>query len=1243
MSSSLEASSKELTTERYHPRSSLTPTSSPPPYLKPQTTPTRSNPRFEIYRPRNQLPFKLNKVMTPTTVQQEQLPTSRPTTPPKASSYPMEDHYSPSPKDVEPNRFVASFNLETETVPDRPIDWTFDGPLVLGPLQNVCITPTKFPMNFKSAEKRKEVKAYNLLSLRREALLCVAENYFDRSNVPALRSMSRLAEGHFKEELSLLDSVLLAMPGRVADSNEIGYYIDPFKYQMLQEALTCLAQDRKDLLQQMNLDPPAIPSLPSEWSTDSLWRAKDLEVLCIALREDVENFLAFYWDIVSKAKGTWKPAKEDLSSIAFPDVTELASNPEIFQIRYVTAHRVLQRKLAADLRFMEAKVKTVPETHASEYDVPSHKPTIVKEIQEPVSIHHSREIETYPGNSLDMNLPVNHDQIRRRQSLMYNHRPRPSFAINSPYHQNPTKLTGSEGLGELFHASGHNRRRTIFNIPETSEAPQRTYAVSGGAPPPGDEPPDDDDDDESSGPPHSPTPYLPRSSSLPSGGRSNQPGRSGSSGPPDGRGGRNNSYTPGRGDSNQRGIPLSETPFHQNKLEAYFDNKLHPELVPEWDGDPDTLSQWMLKVNHLAQRSATVFKQLGEIIPLRLRKGAEKWFFSLPLAYRQEATLDWESIRNIIGAYYMNRAWLDRQKARATRAAFREPGHSDESPSEYYIRKTELLRLVSKLSDSELIMEVMNGAPSFWHTVIDAHRCESSVEFQSAIKYHEETLSQPPLTSSDSIERRIKNLENTLHHQSRLRHDSRNSLDSSSQDARTHPVGWSSELGLPKYPKDNSNVSVKPTPESKGARPCKHCGSSKHWDNECKHSKSAHQAHTHFGTHSYEKNDEDLAYEELYSKILSNGEDDDSIPAHVNCIATSIEADAETVHMDSLETHQPKEINCQSAKPAVISPDSVSTLGGSRNYSIQEAEHLMAFLKNPTFTSWTPKPLIKLKKSVSQPAGSAFLKSSVTSTTVWLGEYQKNPQTLVFDSGADITLINQEVLKEMKDPPIIKTGHKIKLIQATGTSSISGFVTIPIFFDTDLGPVQIEIEAYVVQGMNSPIILGNDFANQYSISLMREDSQSFLLFGNTGRKTKLYNEYFEMAPKPAFGSNSDPAHNLSPLSECSLADKHEDIRHVFTNSNSPILHSYASTLDPHVQVTSAAPLPPFTFSSSYDKTCTRRNAKSKASHMSSLTLEIKEHALCMVQEYLKGGLCCGFPLYFIIYAPYQTPALESHC
>ena len=91
----------------------------------------------------------------------------------------------------------------------------------------------------------------------------------------------------------------------------------------------------------------------------------------------------------------------------------------------------------------------------------------------------------------------------------------------------------------------------------------------------------------------------------------------------------------------------------------------------------------------------------------------------------------------------------------------------------------------------------------------------------------------------------------------------------------------------------------------------------------------------------------------------------------------------------------------------------------------------------------------------------------------------------------------------MKNPPRVKTGQKINLIQVTGTSKISGYVNVPIFFDSDTGPVQIDVEAYVVKGMATPIILGNDFADQYSISLIREGSDSFLVFGNTGRKSKI--------------------------------------------------------------------------------------------------------------------------------------------
>ena len=213
----------------------------------------------------------------------------------------------------------------------------------------------------------------------------------------------------------------------------------------------------------------------------------------------------------------------------------------------------------------------------------------------------------------------------------------------------------------------------------------------------------------------------------------------------------------------------SKSNLGNSKLEAYFDNKLRPDIVPEWDGDPDTLAQWMLKVNHIATRSSTVSKQLGEIIPLRLYKSAKRWFYSLPSAYQKEATHSWSTIRDLIGGYYMNRAWLDRQKSRAYQASFRQFGYSDETPSEYFVRKAELLRMLDPISDSQLIMEVMNGAPDYWHAIIDDQRCATAVEFQAAIKFHETSLSNSPFQGGTDVERCIRNLEASLRSQATTR------------------------------------------------------------------------------------------------------------------------------------------------------------------------------------------------------------------------------------------------------------------------------------------------------------------------------------------------------------------------------------------------------------------------------------------------------------------------------------------
>jgi hypothetical protein len=179
---------------------------------------------------------------------------------------------------------------------------------------------------------------------------------------------------------------------------------------------------------------------------------------------------------------------------------------------------------------------------------------------------------------------------------------------------------------------------------------------------------------------------------------------------------------------------------NRNPLGYHLDLKLKPESIPEWNGDEDTVVRWILKINDLARESTIMSEQLGHAVPRRLRGDAEEWYFSLPVDHRTRYEQNWDTLKDAITSYWMNRKWLDRMKAKANRAHFREIGHSKETPSRYFIRKTELLMTVYELSDSELIMEVMDGAPANWNTVLNTQNYANVVEFQSAIRYHEDTL-----------------------------------------------------------------------------------------------------------------------------------------------------------------------------------------------------------------------------------------------------------------------------------------------------------------------------------------------------------------------------------------------------------------------------------------------------------------------------------------------------------------------
>lgn len=207
------------------------------------------------------------------------------------------------------------------------------------------------------------------------------------------------------------------------------------------------------------------------------------------------------------------------------------------------------------------------------------------------------------------------------------------------------------------------------------------------------------------------------------------------------------------GDFNARS-PSPRLPKHSHRASSYrtdysavqklgefhFDRKLKQNIVPTWDGNDDTLSDWLTTVGDLSDRGHTIYTELGQIVPHRLRGDASAWFWSLDLQTRIAATQSWGTIRHKICEFFMNRMWMDKQKIRANNASYREVGHSEESPVQYVIRKLKLLRLVYEYTDSQLIVEVMSTAPQYWNQIMDPQRCVDFDDFLSGIKYHEEAL-----------------------------------------------------------------------------------------------------------------------------------------------------------------------------------------------------------------------------------------------------------------------------------------------------------------------------------------------------------------------------------------------------------------------------------------------------------------------------------------------------------------------
>lgn len=145
-----------------------------------------------------------------------------------------------------------------------------------------------------------------------------------------------------------------------------------------------------------------------------------------------------------------------------------------------------------------------------------------------------------------------------------------------------------------------------------------------------------------------------------------------------------------------------------------------------------------------------------------------------------------------------------------------------------------------------------------------------------------------------------------------------------------------------------------------------------------------------------------------------------------------------------------------------------------------------ARLSDSTPTTLDSTPTIKLAKRLTKPAGQGSKGISALSITGRLGSSTGPDMQLRLDSCAEVTLASHELYLTLPNRPALKKGMKLKLWALTNQVRILGYIDLSIFVRTSDGrTLEFVEEVYIVPGMNVPILLGEDFQDNYDLSIIR--------------------------------------------------------------------------------------------------------------------------------------------------------------
>ena len=217
----------------------------------------------------------------------------------------------------------------------------------------------------------------------------------------------------------------------------------------------------------------------------------------------------------------------------------------------------------------------------------------------------------------------------------------------------------------------------------------------------------------------------------------------------------------------------------------------------------------------------------------------------------------WDTLRIGICRHWMTQEWRTQEKIRAKKIQFQSEGHRQEGPMGYYYRKLRAIRVSFPGWDEfDIVRDILDNAPEGWQKYFN-RQPNTLAQLCNTLKATEH-LYKKDADIERNITKLMEDMEKFKPRKEGNSWSNKATVGAAKpffKKANAHaaesknPLGYHPKLTEYPFSKRDDVVTTKgQTPAEKNARPCRHCGSGKHWDNECPHARKAKAVHVHYST-----------------------------------------------------------------------------------------------------------------------------------------------------------------------------------------------------------------------------------------------------------------------------------------------------------------------------------------------------------------------------------------------------------